>query len=77
MDNFQIMVSEANLGVPVFQTISQLHCIYPQLKRLACNRRDLSSSLLHPYYADAHTHTQHNKKVDQPQNGKVKQNHIS
>ena len=40
------------------------------LKRLACNRRDLSSSLLHPHYAEAHT--QHNKKVDRHQSGKMK-----
>ena len=45
------------------------------LKRLACNRRDLSNSLLHPQYAEAHT--QHYKKVDRHQNGKIKKNHIS
>ena len=37
----------------------------PDLKRLACNRREASSSLLHPHCAD--THTQHNKKVDEHQ----------
>ena len=35
------------------------------IKRLACNRREASSSLLHPHCAD--THTQHNKKVDEHQ----------
>ena len=45
------------------------------LTSLAWNRRGLNSSLLHPHYADAHT--QHNKKVDQQQNGTMKKNHIS
>ena len=39
---------------------------YVHVKGLACNRRQLNSSLLLPSYADAHT--QHNKKVDRHQN---------
>ena len=46
-----------------------------RLKRLAFNRRDLTSSLLHSHYADAHT--QHNKKVDRHQNLQNEKNHIS
>ena len=42
-----------------------------RIKRLICNRRELSSSLLHPNHADAHT--QHKKNVDQHQNGKMKE----
>ena len=45
-----------------------------QLKRLACNRREASSSLLHPHCAD--THTQHNKKVDEHQIAKWKKSYF-
>ena len=40
-----------------------------ELTSLVFNRRELDSLLLLPSYADAHT--QHNKKVDRHQSGKM------
>ena len=43
--------------------------IQTRVKRLACNRTELNSLLLLSSYADAQT--QHDKKVDRYQNGKM------
>ena len=58
----------------IFKIDSIKITLWSTLKRLACNRREASSSLLHPHCAD--THTQHNKKVDEHQIAKWKKSYF-